>query len=473
MEEIFHEKQEGQLCGQHCLNALLQGPYYTAVDLATLAEQLDQEERRRMAEAGEQSDEYRRFINQPSSNMDDTGFFSVQVIANALNVWGLELVSYGSTSPVAVASRTDPTSQNAFICNYREHWFTIRRIGRQWFNLNSLLTGPELVSDTFLGMFLVQLETEGYTIYIVNGSIPESHADQVLRYVTVTQSRPPSLINEAAGSSGRAGAGRAASAAVARGATGGSASYAGQSSGGGDDEDAQMRAAMAMSLEGATQQASRVEDDDMKLAMQLSKSMMEQEEEEMAAVMQDAPPVDHTHDVSEEDQIQAAIAMSLSGGGKDEDKDLKRALAMSAAKDSSLAKPASSKPATSTATSASMSKASSATAAAAQKPSQTQAKASTSSFTDSKSSSASKKSQEVPSPTAHTSPTNKPAIPAAPKTVPGPATLPGQGQRLSGAMAGTSAAARGSVGATPGARQATPDPEEVRRARLKFLEKKK
>merc|ERR1719293_297175 len=103
-----------------------------------------------------------------------------------------------------------------------------------------------------------------------------------------------------------------------------------------------------MSLEGATQQASRVEDDDMKLAMQLSESMMEQEEEEMAAVMQDAPPVDHTHDVSEEDQIQAAIAMSLSGGGKDEDKDLERALAMSAAKDSSLAKPARSKPATST-----------------------------------------------------------------------------------------------------------------------------
>ena len=42
--------------------------------------------------------------------------------------------------------------------------------------------------------------------------------------------------------------------------------------------------------------------------------------------------MDHTHDVSEEDQIQAAIAMSLSGGGKDEDKDLERALAISAAK---------------------------------------------------------------------------------------------------------------------------------------------
>ena len=62
-----------------------------------------------MGEAGEDSAEYRRFVNQPSSNMDDTGFFSVQVIANALNVWGLELVSYGSTSQVAVQARNNPT----------------------------------------------------------------------------------------------------------------------------------------------------------------------------------------------------------------------------------------------------------------------------------------------------------------------------------------------------------------------------
>jgi hypothetical protein len=49
-------------------------------------------------------------------------------------------------------------TQNAFICNYREHWLTIRKLGNQWFNLNSLLTGPELISDTFLGMLLTQLE---------------------------------------------------------------------------------------------------------------------------------------------------------------------------------------------------------------------------------------------------------------------------------------------------------------------------
>ncbi len=53
------------------------------MDLATLARELDEEERRRMAEgigAGRSDEEYRRFLAQPSSNMDDTGFFSVQVL---------------------------------------------------------------------------------------------------------------------------------------------------------------------------------------------------------------------------------------------------------------------------------------------------------------------------------------------------------------------------------------------------------
>ena len=43
-------------------------------------QQLDDEERQQMAEGqGLDSEEYRRFIQQPSGNMDDTGVFSVQV----------------------------------------------------------------------------------------------------------------------------------------------------------------------------------------------------------------------------------------------------------------------------------------------------------------------------------------------------------------------------------------------------------
>lgn len=50
------------MCAQHCLNALLQGSYFTPVDLATLAQQMDDEERIRMAESGIESEEYRRFL---------------------------------------------------------------------------------------------------------------------------------------------------------------------------------------------------------------------------------------------------------------------------------------------------------------------------------------------------------------------------------------------------------------------------
>lgn len=41
---IFHERQQGQLCAQHALNALLQEPLFTAIDLAEIARQLDQDE---------------------------------------------------------------------------------------------------------------------------------------------------------------------------------------------------------------------------------------------------------------------------------------------------------------------------------------------------------------------------------------------------------------------------------------------
>lgn len=196
METIFHEKQEGSLCAQHCLNALLQGEYFNAVDLGTLAQQIDEEERSRMAEGGVHSEDYRKFIQQPSGNVDDSGYFSVQVIASALKVWGLELVPYNSQDPIAQSAQRDPTKHKAYICNYRDHWLTIRKIGYQWFNLNSLLTGPELLSDTYLALFLAQLQQEGYSIFIVIGILPECVPDKALRDRPATQLEKPRLLSE-------------------------------------------------------------------------------------------------------------------------------------------------------------------------------------------------------------------------------------------------------------------------------------
>ncbi|XP_012871769.1 PREDICTED: ataxin-3 isoform X8 [Dipodomys ordii] len=143
MESIFHEKQEGSLCAQHCLNNLLQGEYFSPVELSSIAHQLDEEERIRMAEGGVTSEDYRSFLQQPSGNMDDSGFFSIQ-----------------------------------------------------WFNLNSLLTGPELISDTYLALFLAQLQQEGYSIFVVKGDLPDCEADQLLQMIRVQQMHRPKLIGE-------------------------------------------------------------------------------------------------------------------------------------------------------------------------------------------------------------------------------------------------------------------------------------
>ncbi|XP_053488456.1 ataxin-3 [Ictalurus furcatus] len=194
MESIFHEKQEGSLCAQHCLNNLLQGEYFTPVDLSSIAHQLDEEERMRMAEGGLLSEEYRTFLQQPSGNMDDSGFFSIQVISNALSVWGLELILFNSREYQRLT--IDPVNEKAFICNYKEHWFTVRKLGHQWFNLNSLLTGPELISDTYLALFLAQLQQEGYSIFVIRGNLPECEADQLLQIMRVEQQHRPKLIGE-------------------------------------------------------------------------------------------------------------------------------------------------------------------------------------------------------------------------------------------------------------------------------------
>lgn len=194
MDTIFHEKQEGSLCAQHCLNALLQNQYFSAVDLAQIGRRLDDTERERMAEGGVGTNEYQRFIEEPSSNYDDSGFFSVQVINEALSVWGLDMILYNSQNPIAVEARENPTQMSAFICNYNQHWFCIRKLGLQWFNLNSLLSGPELISDTYLALFLTQLQQEGYSIFIVTGQLPECEAEQLLRLMPATQLVKPSLI---------------------------------------------------------------------------------------------------------------------------------------------------------------------------------------------------------------------------------------------------------------------------------------
>ncbi|ORX87784.1 Josephin-domain-containing protein [Anaeromyces robustus] len=163
---IYHEKQEGALCAQHALNSLLQGEYFTAVDLANIAHELDEEE------AALNS-------NQNSSqNYDDTGFFSIQVISVALSRLNLEISHIGSEA--IKSGRLKLAEEKAYICNLDEHWFSLRKFYSKyrWYNLNSTLTSPEWLSETYLEIYLDDILRQGYSVFVVRGDLPVCDADE-------------------------------------------------------------------------------------------------------------------------------------------------------------------------------------------------------------------------------------------------------------------------------------------------------
>ncbi|KAH7730329.1 peptidase [Aphelenchoides avenae] len=148
---------------------LLQGAYFTAVELAEIAHMLDEQERSVLT-----GDAARNFRSQ---NMDDSGYFSIQVMTKALENWNLQMVSF--THPNAVQFRENPEFARAYILNLHEHWFTVRKFGKQWIVLNSVKSGPEMITDTYLGVFFAQLANEGYNVYVVEGDLPRSAADEL------------------------------------------------------------------------------------------------------------------------------------------------------------------------------------------------------------------------------------------------------------------------------------------------------
>ncbi|CDW56402.1 Josephin domain containing protein [Trichuris trichiura] len=148
------------LCAQHALNNLLQGAYFSAVDLAEIARKLDELERSVLG-------------TDLSLNVNDDGYFSVQVISEALKVFDLRLVGLCDFQARNIGSLTC----SAFICNFENHWFTLRRINGCWFNLNSLNSGPTIISDCHLELYLAQLAAEGYTVFVVEGQLPPCPAE--------------------------------------------------------------------------------------------------------------------------------------------------------------------------------------------------------------------------------------------------------------------------------------------------------
>lgn len=168
---IYHEQQESQLCGQHCLNNLLQGPYLSAVDLADIANELDQRERA----LGNKESLFE------SANVDDSGNFSIQVLRVALQRFHQsDLEPWFKKRGEAEASLN---SHKGFVVNRSNHWFTIRKINNKWWDLNSTIERPEYISDFHLDAHLHQLRANGYSIFNAIGKIPDSNNPAAVEYL--------------------------------------------------------------------------------------------------------------------------------------------------------------------------------------------------------------------------------------------------------------------------------------------------
>ena len=87
---IYHEKQVGALCGQHCLNNLLGSSAVSLDDLCRVAQELDRAERALLGDGGGSVAQ--------SSNVDESGNFSLSVLQKALVPFEMTLVRVGSDS---------------------------------------------------------------------------------------------------------------------------------------------------------------------------------------------------------------------------------------------------------------------------------------------------------------------------------------------------------------------------------------
>jgi len=166
---IYHEKQDAGLCAVHCLNALLQGQVFNEIDLAEIAHKFDDDEKKMMMELGTDDPNFLKYMAEDSGNLADDGNYSIQVITKALEVMGL--MATPLSNPSMIESRMNPLNEEAFICNMQSHWLAIRKIYGKYYNLNSLLSAPQVLSDFYLSAFLDTLQGQGYTVFVVRGNL--------------------------------------------------------------------------------------------------------------------------------------------------------------------------------------------------------------------------------------------------------------------------------------------------------------
>lgn len=169
LKKVYYEAQESSLCGRHCLNNILQEPFFETENLLEIAEDLHEQENKLLEDKEEE--------NFNGSERD--GFFSLSVLEVALTLVNLTL-----ERPMSGMNLTD---QQCFIVNTHAHWYSLRKIHNTWLNMNSisLVPGrkgePMKLSDEELQLKIASLLSENHDVFVVRGNIPEKPDDQTLQ----------------------------------------------------------------------------------------------------------------------------------------------------------------------------------------------------------------------------------------------------------------------------------------------------
>jgi Ataxin-3 len=109
-------------------------------------------------------------LNEGSGNVDPSGNFSIEVLRSAL------ITQYNLSLPnirqEKVMDGKDVTDVEGFICNREAHWFAIRKINGRFWNLNSTLEKPTLISHFGLATEIQGLQNQGYSVFCISDGLP-------------------------------------------------------------------------------------------------------------------------------------------------------------------------------------------------------------------------------------------------------------------------------------------------------------
>lgn len=186
---IYWEKQgKTKLCGLHCINCLLQGPYYNKEQLDDISFSLIERENKLYED------------NLQFNYQLEDGNYNIMVIIEALKIFNIEITQIKLSTISNLFEEIN--SLEGFILNSSTHWFCIRKINDIWFSLNSanIYPGPQIISNLFLIEFLKEAINIGFSIFITknlpkieNSSISLHNTQNLVSYQIISEDKPKKI----------------------------------------------------------------------------------------------------------------------------------------------------------------------------------------------------------------------------------------------------------------------------------------